>query len=250
MNTLFTGQNSIHLVVVDSTNSYASELLRHNKPVEGTLIYSFDQQKGRGQRGSSWESVPNKNVALSLIFYPGFLPADKQFMLTKMASLAVADLMAEKLGNKVDIRIKWPNDIYAGGKKIAGILIENGLRESMIQNCIIGVGLNVNQTDFITTENATSLVLLGGKEFGLKECIERFCELIEARYLLLKTGNFENTDKIYLERLYQKDELCSYKSAEESFEGYIRGVDTSGKLLIEKRSGELKAFDLKEIIFC
>src|SRR5665213_310585 len=115
MKTLFIGQSCIHLKSVDSTNSYASELLRQNKPVEGTLIYTFEQQKGRGQRGTIWESEPNKNATLSFVLYPTFLHADKQFLLNKITSLAVADLMSELLGftdKKTDIKIKWPNDIY------------------------------------------------------------------------------------------------------------------------------------------
>src|SRR3954464_15508080 len=97
MKTLFIGQNIIHLKSVDSTNSYASELLRQIKLSEGSVIYTFEQEKGRGQRGNSWESEPNKNVTLSLVLYPTFLNADKQFLLTKMTSLAVADLMAEMI---------------------------------------------------------------------------------------------------------------------------------------------------------
>lgn len=249
MNTLFTGQNSIHLTTVDSTNSYATEILRHNRPVEGTLVYTFDQQKGRGQRGNSWESVPNKNVALSLILYPVFLPVDQQFMLTKMASLAVADVMAEQLESKADIRIKWPNDIYFRDQKIAGILIENGLKESMIQSSIVGIGINVNQLSFVTTEKATSLASITGKEFELMSILERVCEMIEARYLQLKSGNLEKLDRDYLERLYRLDEWSSFQVEGKDLEGCIRGVNSAGKLLVEDHSGKIEAYDLKEIIF-
>src|SRR3954463_7559651 len=109
MKTLFVGQNSFHIESLDSTNSYASEMLRQIAPADGTLIYTFRQLNGRGQRGNSWESEPNKNVALSLILQPRFLSPEKQFFLTKITSLAVSDVMAEMPGFSGNVRIKWPN---------------------------------------------------------------------------------------------------------------------------------------------
>lgn len=253
MKTLFIGQNSICLKSVDSTNSYASELLRQSKPAEGSIIYTFEQVKGRGQRGNIWESEPNKNAILSLILYPGFLHAEKQFLLTKITSLAVADLMAESLktqSNSEDIKIKWPNDIYAGNKKIAGILIENTLRENILQSAIIGIGININQLKFHSTNFATSIALLTNKEVDPMQCIDRLCEFIEARYLQLKANKLESIDTEYLQRLYQLNEWKKYSCTDQTFEGKIIGVSVSGKLQLQLRSDEIKEFDLKEIGFC
>ncbi|MBA3704756.1 MAG: biotin--[acetyl-CoA-carboxylase] ligase [Bacteroidetes bacterium] len=250
MKTLFIGQNSIHLVSVNSTNSYASELLRQSKPSEGSLIYTFEQENGRGQRGNSWESEPNKNAALSVILYPTFLTPDKQFLLTKFTSLAVADLMAELLEMPYNIGIKWPNDIYAGDKKIAGILIENNIRENGLQSTIIGIGININQLKFNTTGNATSLALLANKEFDSLECIERLCKFLEARYLQLKTNKLESINNEYLQQLYHLHEWKNYIASGEKFQGKIIGVSTLGKLQVQLRSDEIKEFDLKEIEFC
>lgn len=248
MKTLFVGQNSIHVESVDSTNSYASEMLRQIELVEGSLIYSFSQLNGRGQRGNSWESEPNKNVALSLVLYPKFLIVDKQFLLTKITSLAVADLMAEMLGNSYKINIKWPNDIYVNDQKIAGILIENTLKESSIQTSIIGIGINVNQKTF-NSSNATSIVSISGKEFELINVLNRLCEFFEARYLQLKSNKLESIDNAYLGRLYRLNEWAKFSSMNAIFDGKIVGVSSVGKLLIEMRSGEIKEFDLKEIQF-
>lgn len=252
MKTLFIGQNCIHLKSIDSTNSYASELLSRIKPVEGTLIYTFEQQKGRGQRGNTWESEPNKNVASSFILYPAFLPAGKQFLLNKIISLAVADLMAEliKPSDKTqEIKIKWPNDIYAGNKKIAGILIENTLRENNIQNAIVGIGININQILFNTDINATSLALIKNKEFDLMQIIELLCEFIEARYLQLKGNKLDGIDTAYLQHLYQFNEWHHYSSNNQLFEGKISGISGLGKLQVQLKSDEIKEFDLKEIKF-
>jgi len=252
MKTLFVGQNGIHLKSVDSTNSYASELLRQIRPVEGTLIYTFEQLKGRGQRGTVWESEPNKNVALSLVLYPSFLQLDKQFLLNKITSLAVADLMAELLAVSDEtqyIQIKWPNDIYVSDKKISGILIENTLRDSSIQSAVVGVGLNINQTEFSSDLNATSLALLANKEFDLMYVMERLCDFMEARYLQLKANKLESIDIAYTQRLYQLNEWCSYRSNNQLFEGKIIGTSVLGKLQVQLRTNEIKDFSLKEIEF-
>ncbi len=247
MKTLFVGQNSIHVESLDSTNSYASEMMRQIALPEGSLIYSFVQLKGRGQRGNSWESEPNKNVALSLVMRPKFLAVEEQFSLTKIASLAVADLMAEMLGSE-EIRIKWPNDIYVKDKKIAGILIENTLKESQIQASVVGIGINVNQAKF-TAECATSLLLSAGREFDLLELTGRLCELFEAKYLILRAGKLEAVEAAYLKQLYRIGEWAEYSSKETVFEGKIKGVSKIGKLQVELKLGEIKEFDLKEIRF-
>ena len=252
MKTLFVGQNLIHLESVDSTNSYASELLRQIQLPEGSVIYTYKQEKGRGQRGNSWESEASKNVALSLILHPSFLSAEKQFLLSKITSLALADLMAETLkcaGKPSKVSVKWPNDIYVNNQKIGGILIENILRESVIQTAVIGIGVNVNQEMFSPEINATSLKLLANKEFDLMQLIERLCEFIEARYLQLKTNKLEIIDADYRKSLYRLDEWANFSSGNQSFEGKIKGVSAIGKLQVELRSAEIKEFDLKEIVF-
>ena len=249
MNTLFIGQNIIHLKSVDSTNSYASELLRQNSIPEGTLIYTGEQTNGRGQRGNVWESEPNKNISLSLVLYPKFLSTEKQFLLTKITSLAVADLMAEVLTSTEKIKIKWPNDIYIDDKKIGGILIENSIRDSNLQSAVIGIGINVNQTVFKTKKNVTSLALITNKRFDLMELMEKLCEFFEARYLQLRANKLEAIDFDYLRRLYRFNIWTNFISKDITFEGKIIGVSVSGKLQILLKSEETKEFDLKEILF-
>lgn len=252
MKTLFVGQNCIYLSTIHSTNSYAIELLKETKPPEGTLIYTFEQLNGRGQRGNTWHGEPTKNGAFSYIFYPSFLQADEQFLLTQVTSLAVADLMAELLQSTdkmQEIRIKWPNDIYVGNQKIAGILIENSLRDKNIQHAVIGIGININQTSFSNQFNATSLALITKKELDLKGVMNRLCDFMEARYLQLKTNKQAILNNAYLERLYRLNEWHWYQTGESCFEGKIKGVSSIGKLEVELRSGEQVSFNLKEIQF-
>lgn len=251
METLFIGQNAIHLPAVDSTNSYASEMLRQMRLTEGTIIYTFEQTRGRGQRGNSWHSEANKNVALSLILHPSFLGANEQFLLSKIVSLAVSDLMAEILsGQELSVKIKWPNDIYVNDKKIAGILIENSIGDHSVQSSIIGIGINVNQEHFnAETSNATSLKMLAAREFDLNAIVTRLCEFLEARYLQLKANKRESLGRAYLERLYRLNEWKKYSGSAGIFEGKIINVSGSGKLQVELRNNEIKEFDLKEIVF-
>lgn len=253
MKTLFIGQNAIHLNTVDSTNSYASELLRQIAPSDGTLVYTFAQTNGRGQRGNTWLGEANKNVALSLILQPSFLRADEQFWLTKAASLATSDVLAETLLNKgidANISIKWPNDIYVDDLKIAGILIENNLRENHIQNTVMGVGININQTEFPESISATSVKKIAGIDIDKQALLERWCEFMEARYLQLKTNKKQLLDTAYLHRLYRIDEWKNYSEKDVVFEGKITGVTLEGKLRMELRDATIKEFSLKEITFC
>lgn len=253
MKTLFIGQNAIYVKSLASTNSYASELMRQISVADGTIIYTFEQKKGRGQRGNSWESEPNKNVTLSLVLHPQFLTVEDQFLLTKIAALAIADLMAELLNSSASshrICIKWPNDVYVDDKKIAGILIENFLREHTIQSSVIGIGINVNQAHFAAAPNATSVYLLTGKTMELKECIDLFCQYAEVRYLQLKANKLQKLSDDYLQHLYRLNEWNIYTSVQEpAFQGKIKGVSKMGKLLLERKSGELNEFDMKEIGF-
>lgn len=251
MKTLFIGQNAIYVKSLPSTNSYASELLSHLFIPDGSIIYTFQQEKGRGQRGNSWECEPNKNLTLSLVLYPKFVNVNRQFLLTKIASLAVADLMAESLSetdNTPTLFIKWPNDIYVNNKKIAGILIENNIRENSIQTAILGIGINVNQVLF-KTPNAISLAFITKKQYDLMNCIERLCGYIEARYLQLKAESYDTIDADYLNYLYKLNDWAIYKNNEEIFEGKIIGVSTTGKLQVKRRSEKVSEFDFKEIAF-
>jgi BirA family biotin operon repressor/biotin-[acetyl-CoA-carboxylase] ligase len=252
MKTLFVGQNLIHLESVDSTNSYAVELLRTNKLNEGAVISTFNQTKGRGQRGNTWDSEPNKNVSLSIVLYPSFLHPEKQFLLSKTIALGIYDLMTEILGFSAEnkhLKIKWPNDIYFENKKIAGILIENTLSDGCIKASIVGIGINVNQTMFNNQPNATSISLIKKQMIDLNAFIEKLCEHIEARYLQLKANKKEVLDNDYLKHLYQYGKWNKYVATDEAFKGKILGVSDNGKLQLTNVNGQIREFSMKEVQF-
>lgn len=144
---------------VDSTNSEA--LRRIGELPSGTVLAAREQTAGRGQRGNTWFSEPGKNLTFSVVlkFPAGFLAAGDAFLLNCLCSVSVADFLS---GFGVPASVKWPNDIFVGGRKICGMLLENGLIGSFVAHSVMGIGMNVFQTEFPLV-NATSLALaLGG----------------------------------------------------------------------------------------
>jgi len=248
-NTLFVGKVLLQFEALDSTNVYAIELLSKSKPIEGTVISTFRQTAGRGQIGSKWESEPDKNLSLSIILFPTFLPPREQFMLNMAVALAVRAFVAKYTEKKV--KVKWPNDIYIGSRKICGILIQNSITSQALQSSVIGIGVNVNQTYFSEkAPNATSLAIETEREFALPELLENLCQQVEQHYLGLKNSqNYSALKENYLSHLYRYNELAEYERKDgSSFLGKIIGVNENGKLLIEQ-NGIIENFDIKEVRF-
>ena len=155
---LFIGKKLIHLNEVDSTNTYLKTLCENEILPEGTVVIAESQYAGRGQRSNTWESEPGKNIIMSLIFYPGFLSANRQFLLSQAVALALQEFISNLLPEE-KTSIKWPNDIYVGDKKIAGILIESSWMGNQVKNSIVGIGININQDGFYHP-NAISLKMI------------------------------------------------------------------------------------------
>ncbi len=248
LTTLFTGRDEIRLSETSSTNSYMSNRLKETKPVEGSLVISGFQSDGRGQAGSGWVSEPGKNLLASFVFYPVFLSTVDVFQLSKFFALGVASALELLTGEK--IKIKWPNDIYFKYKKLGGILIENTIVGGKVVSCICGLGLNVNQVEFTKNlPNPVSLKLISSKEFSLEEVKNSICNEVEAQYLKLKSGRSHELSEEFLKRLYLFNTWSLYKDVTGSFTGRIIGLEKSGRLLIEKEAGELKSYDIKELVF-
>lgn len=254
MNTLFIGRKIIELDTTPSTNSYANELLKEKDCVEGTIVFTQNQTQGRGQRNTYWQSEAMANLTFSLVLKPSFLSASQQFLLSKTMALGIADFVAEELKHTPTpdkISIKWPNDLYVGNKKIAGILIENTFRAEQWLYSVVGIGLNVNQLfDETSTLSATSLKKLGGEELSIKDCLSSLCKFIEIRYLHLKTLNTSKINEDYLNLLYKRNEWAMFKKSDESLlDGMITNVDSLGRLVVKTKAGILDTFDFKEIRF-
>lgn len=244
LDTLFTGQSIIFLPSCHSTNDYAASLLTVSGTFEGTVVVTSNQTGGRGQRGSSWESEPGKNLTCSVVFMPHFLDIDASFLLNLAVSLAVHDTLTHFLEKKINI--KWPNDIYCSGKKICGILIETSIQGKRIRNAIVGIGININQTSF-QSAYASSMNMLAEKEFRPELVLRELLERLEKFYLRLKAGDSDKLLQEYTEKLYGLGEE-RYFCSDHTFKGIIRGIDEVGRLRLEVNGVE-KVFALKEVSF-
>lgn len=243
--TLFIGTNHISLESVDSTNTYAKNLLSEKRPPEGTLITAAEQTAGRGQAGSKWQTAAGLNLTASFILYPTFLSADKQFFLNMAVSLAVRELCEEITGH--EIRIKWPNDIYQRNKKLAGILIENIISGSNLSSSVVGIGLNVNQTEFDPAlPNPTSVKRITGQDQNVETVISKLNSYLEKYYLQLRQQHFNFLDKGYTVHLYRYNQTATFRKNGQEFRGEITGVTKEGKLIIES-NGRYYRFGLKEV---
>ena len=244
-NTLFMGQQLFFLPVCESTNSEAQQLLLKNKATEGCVVLTDEQTRGRGQRGNSWEAAPGKNITLSVILSPAFLAVRHQFYLNMAVSMAVLDLLREQ--GLEQAQVKWPNDLYFEDKKLGGILIENTVNSLSIQHSIVGIGLNVNQLHFgIST--ASSVAAVVGTQLDVKRLVTRLMEMLEKRYLELRSGKLDKIKFEYLQALYRYHELHKFSVGGEEVTGQIVGVDEDGRLAVVINH-ELRYFAFKEIAY-
>lgn len=242
-NALILGNRIVKLDETASTNVFLQEMLVNSTCFEGLVVLTKNQLQGKGQRGNTWESESRKNLTFSVLLKPNVL-IEEQFILSQVVSLGIYNFLA-KMGFE-QVAIKWPNDIYVDGKKIAGILIENTLSANKIGNCIVGIGLNINQTQFSPSINATSLAILTDKEFDLEQLLNDLLKHIEYRYLQLKAGKNTQLKLDYLNVLLGYQKPLHYLVNKERVTGIIRGVSAIGKLQVEINS-QIKEFDLKEL---
>lgn len=237
----------IKLESIDSTNRYAFEELDIARTEEFTIAWTSNQYAGRGQVGNTWFSEPGKNLCLSIVFYPEFLNPAHQFMLTKALSLATVKFLRQYIKD-YSVKIKWPNDIYAGEQKIVGMLIENKIIGSTFKKAVGGIGININQTEFNSLAgNPTSIKLHTGVTYELEPLIEELREFIKQYYQLLTDNKDNELNEEYLENLLFFNELRTYEYQGTQIQGTITGVDEYGFLEIETNKREIIKCDLKEI---
>ena len=241
------GNHLIELDTVDSTNNYAAKLLLQTKLVNGTAIMTHFQTDGRGQRGSSWNSDPGKNLLFSLILNGHFINTENYFLLSKVIAIGINEAI-EEISGQVGY-VKWPNDIYMNEKKIGGILIENQWKGNLLEVAIVGVGINVNQVDFDELDNATSLALLGSKNYDVKEVMNKVFSKIEIYYNKLKKGDVEQINAIYFNHLLYGGQWKVYDSKNGRIEGKITKVMENGLIELKLKDKNRSTFDFKELSF-
>ena len=244
------GNEIIRLRQVDSTNRYYMDWLTRERPSEGTIIVADSQTEGRGLDGANWESEPGQNLTFSVVLYPEFLAPDGQFYLNKAISLGLVSAVKQLLPGRDDIRIKWPNDIYVGNRKLAGTLIQNGVKGSKLYFAVIGIGLNVNQENFPgEAANPVSLKMLTGNDYRLDQVLSVISDCIEIRYEQLKTVARNELDEEYLKSLFRFGEMAGYIFKGAQIMAKITGVNRYGQLVLQIPGEKILECDLKEIRF-
>ena len=233
----------IKLNAIDSTNEY----IKLNKSFfsqNSLAVYSFNQINGKGQRGKKWISEPYKNTCIS--FYFRVLKPSEYILLKISLYTALTVLEVLKSYDIPDLKIKWPNDIMSGNRKIAGILIETTLIKNKINDLIIGIGLNVNQTDFDTIKEATSMKILKNKSFNLhmisEQFIEKFSSFEDKISNLLKDKLVEK----FCSHLYGIREKRKFVIGEKVVEGIILGI-TDNYMLNVELDKQVKHYDSGQI---
>lgn len=228
---------------LSSTNDYASELVRREFVADFTVVMTDFQEKGRGQRGNTWVSAAGQNLLFSVVLHPRQMPIKEQFILSQTVSIALSEVVSLYCDS---VCIKWPNDIYVGDRKIAGILIENSINKKEIETTIIGIGLNVNQLLFEGAPNPTSLRAELGKEQNRDEVLQQFLSRFRQLYASMLRDP-ETIRRIYKERLYQRGKRSQYKDATGIFSGLIIDVAIDGQLLIADANGDIRRYYFKEV---
>ena len=255
---------NIHwLKMTDSTNLDA---WRNKDTAEDMTVWCAEYQTaGRGQRGNRWESRQGENLMFSILFRPRDLKAAGQFVISQICSVGIVRYLSD-LG--LDARIKWPNDIYIGDRKICGMLIENTLKGDTLAVSIAGIGLNVNQRVFPPElPNPTSVLLsledagtcgAGMSDFSLKDELPGLLGRIFGLYGQLDgNGLVPGLEEEYGRLLYRKGVTAEFEETElitggvsRRFRGRILGVEKdTARLLVEKEDGQVAKYYFKEIRF-
>lgn len=237
----------IKLNATHSTNTCMRELLSINDLEDYSVVWALDQTRGRGQMGTVWNSQPGKNLTISIYKDVSWLGISNHFFISILVSLALIQTLNELM--VINLKIKWPNDILSDNKKIGGILIENIIKNNQLKASIIGIGLNVNQTEFNNLPQASSLINITGRIFSLDEMLERVLSNLKASFLKLQEDHtFDELKKDYDNSLFRLNKPSTFKDKNNNiFAGYIFGTDRHGNLLVLLENKVIKSFGFKEI---
>lgn len=244
MNNSLSINNILQLKETVSTNQHLQELIKTQLIPEGFVVSTGFQTAGKGQSGNSWESERNKNLLFSLVLYPSHIPIEEQFLISQLVSVAMKKVLEKRLP---DVSVKWPNDVYTGDRKVAGILIENTWIGSKIGFSVIGIGLNVNQSAFTSdAPNPVSVLQITGKETDKDALLTDILKQIQKEYTTL---NAQRIRREYHKALYRGTGLFPFRSDKDEFLAEIVAVHPDGQLELRTEKGEIRKFYFKEVQF-
>lgn len=242
---LFKIGNTIHhFDTLDSTNNYAANVFKKGDIKCGTVILADNQTNGRGQRDNNWYTEPHANLTFSFVISAEKLNSNAILKPILMSSIGLVNFLQR---HNTKAQIKWPNDIMVNNRKIAGILIENFYTGKQLNFCVLGIGLNINQTDFDGL-SATSLAIEKGKSFPLQEILESVIYQLNLAFNSYHHAAYAEVLAVYNSLLWKKDQVVNFTHVANAsrHEGIIRSVDSEGCLHIEV-DGEMKFFRNGEV---
>ena len=222
----------MYIKTTNSTNTLLKQLAAEGNPPE--FIYAGYQTAGRGQTGNSWESEADKNLLCSIL-----LPPNKNLY---FLNIAVGVALLQVIGE--DFTIKWPNDIYWQNKKVAGILVENAIIGNEIRYSIAGIGLNVNQTTFVSdAPNPISLKQIRGQEYDIERLMNQLLEQVQN----VLSEPEETIWSYYKTHLYRREGFWPYEDKNGIFEAAIQDVLPTGEIVLRDTNGQIRQYEFKQI---
>jgi len=236
----------IKLNAIDSTNSYLINLGKNEALEDQIIVLANKQKNGRGQQGATWQSVPQQSLTFSVFKRFDDLSVSNISSIAFAASLGVQKALKKLLIPKVEI--KWPNDIMSQSKKVAGILIENQVKQGRIVSSVIGIGLNVNEEHFNNLPQATSMRLATGVKYSLDEVLHEVSEAVFSEMKSIKANSQFEIKMRYEKNLFRKETISVFETPDGiRFNRKIKGVTNTGELIVENEEEVLTTYQLKEI---
>ncbi|MCC7030491.1 MAG: biotin--[acetyl-CoA-carboxylase] ligase [Chitinophagaceae bacterium] len=226
------GETIIELNEIDSTNNYAMRLINEGMAEHGLTIRADFQTAGKGQHGNVWLAEESKNLLCSVILDTKEFELERQFILNCMTCVCITEMLMQQYVIP-NVSIKWPNDIYAGNKKIAGILIENNIRGTQWTNAVVGIGLNINQEEFSHLNTATSMKNELGKDVKIKQVLKHLLKKMGTQLTVFKTRP-EHLLETYNSYLLNINREIQYMKKYELKTGILKRVNDQGLIEIEE----------------
>ncbi len=240
----------LHFDELASTNVYLYDKMTEKTDISDIVVVAAHQTAGRGMDKNRWESEAGKNLLFSIALNVNFLEASNQFKISQAVSVAIVEILSQFIDNQ-QLFIKWPNDIYFGDKKLAGMLIQNTIEGRMMGTSIIGIGLNVNQLEFSKDiPNPISMKMITGEEYDLERLLNLLIVNIkDAIGSLRLEENHDNINQKYILKSYRFGKWTDYVYQNQVKTLKINGFDKYGRLLLSDKEGAEIVCDVKELQF-
>ena len=240
----------LHFDEINSTNVFLYDKMAEKNDISDTVVVAAHQTAGRGMDKNRWESEAGKNLLFSIALKINFLEAENQFKISQAVSVAIVETL-QNIINSDKFFIKWPNDIYFGDKKLAGMLIQNTIEGRMMGTSIIGIGLNVNQMEFSKDiPNPISLKLITSKSIDLDYLLNLLISGIKKSVESLRfESNQKEINEKYISKSYRLGIWSDYFHQNHVKQLKITGFDKYGRLLLQDKEGAVIVCDVKELQF-